>query len=79
MTLDELVEVHAQELGRDAQVTTEVEALRKVDHAMLVSRILLLRLANVIHICSTIGIPNHAASGEYRLPQVLADEIVSYF
>lgn len=40
MTLDELVKVHAKKLGRNTQMAAEVEALRKIDHAMLVLRIL---------------------------------------
>lgn len=40
VALDELVEVHAKKLSRDAEVTTEIEALGKVHHAVLVLRIL---------------------------------------
>lgn len=36
MSFDELVQVHIQELGGDAEMSTEVEALREADHAVLV-------------------------------------------
>ena len=32
---DELVEVHVEELGGDAEMAAEVEAMCKVDHAVL--------------------------------------------
>ncbi len=38
--LDELVKIHIQELGRDAEVATEIETVGEVDHAVLVLRIL---------------------------------------
>ena len=38
--LDELVEVHAQKLGRNTEMAAEVEAVGKIDHAVLVFRIL---------------------------------------
>jgi len=37
---DEFVEVHVEEFGGDAEVTTEVETLDKVDHAVFVVGIL---------------------------------------
>ena len=38
--LDEFVEVHVQKFSRDAEMTTEVEALGEVDHAVFVLRVL---------------------------------------
>jgi len=38
--LDELVKIHVQKLGRDAEMAAEVETVSEVDHAMLVMRIL---------------------------------------
>jgi len=38
--LDELVQIHVQELGGDAKMATEIEALCKVDHAVFVLRVL---------------------------------------
>ena len=38
--LDELVQVHAQQFGRDAEMAAEIEALREVDHAVLVLGVL---------------------------------------
>lgn len=40
MAFDELVKVHAQKLGRDAKMATEVKALHKGHHAIFVSRVL---------------------------------------
>ena len=40
MTFDEFVEVHAKKLGRNTEVTTEVEALGEIHHAVLVLRVL---------------------------------------
>jgi hypothetical protein len=37
---DELVEIHVQKFGRDAKMTTEIEALREADHTVLVFGIL---------------------------------------
>ncbi len=37
---DEFVEVHVEEFGGNAKMTSEVEALREVDHAVLIERIL---------------------------------------
>lgn len=38
--LDKLVQVHVQEFRRDAEMPSEVEALREIDHAVLVFRVL---------------------------------------
>jgi hypothetical protein len=40
IALDELIKVHAQELSRDAQMTTEVETLREVDQRVFLLRVL---------------------------------------
>lgn len=40
VALNELVKIHAQELGRYAQVAPKIERLGKVDQAVLVMRIL---------------------------------------
>lgn len=40
VSLDELVEVHVQEFGRYAEVSTEVETMGKIDHAVFVVWIL---------------------------------------
>lgn len=40
VSLDKFVQVHTKELGRYAKVATEIEALREVDHAVLVVGIL---------------------------------------
>lgn len=40
VTLDELVEIHAQKFSRDAQMTSEIKTLCEADHAMLVLRVL---------------------------------------
>lgn|SRR5690242_940711 len=45
--LDELVQIHAKKLGRYAKMPTEVEALRKVDHTMLVVGILVNKISKV--------------------------------
>jgi hypothetical protein len=37
---DEFIQVHAKKFGRDAEMTTEVEALGEVDHTVLVIRVL---------------------------------------
>ena len=39
--LDEFVKIHTKKFSGDAEVTTKVEALCKVDHAVFVLRILL--------------------------------------
>lgn len=38
--LDELVKVHIEELGGDAKMSTEIETVREINHAMPVFRIL---------------------------------------
>lgn len=38
--LDKLVEIHIEELSRDAEVATEIKALNELDHAVFVLRIL---------------------------------------
>lgn len=41
MTFDKFVKVHPEKLSRDAEMAAEVEALHKVDHTVLIRRILL--------------------------------------
>ena len=48
--LDEFVEVHAEELGGDAEVAAEVEGLGEVDHAVVVKGVLLVALAGFIEL-----------------------------
>ena len=38
--LDEFVKVHIEKLGGDAEMTTEIEAMCEVNHAMLVLGVL---------------------------------------
>jgi hypothetical protein len=40
MRLNELVQVHSQQLGGNAEMASEVETLCEVDHAVLVVRVL---------------------------------------
>lgn len=40
ISFDELIQVHAEELGGDAEVAAEVEGLGEVDHAMSIVGIL---------------------------------------
>ena len=47
MSFDEFVKVHAEEIGGYAKVTTEIEALIKVDDAVLFVRILMAYVSSV--------------------------------
>jgi hypothetical protein len=40
MRLDQFIEIHVQQLGRYAKVSSEIEALDEVNHAMSVTGIL---------------------------------------
>src|SRR5688500_2728863 len=43
--LDELIKVHVQELGGDAKMSAEIEAVGEINHAVLVFRVLYALLA----------------------------------
>ncbi len=49
--LDEFIEIHVEQLGRDAEMSTEVETLSEVDHTVFVLGILVTILArwSLIH------------------------------
>lgn len=47
----EFVEIHVQQFGRDTEMSTEVEALSKVDHAVLVLRVLRPDISNLLRLC----------------------------
>lgn len=59
--LDKLIEIHVEELSRYAKMTSKVEALREVNHAVSVLGILNLLLVRY-HWDKWQDLPSHAAS-----------------
>lgn len=50
--LDELVEIHVQQFGRDAEMFPEVKAMCEIHHAVPIFRVLKRRLVDVIQVHS---------------------------
>ena len=78
VTFDEFVEIHAKQLGGNAQVPSEVERLRKADHAVFVVRILYSVSITQDNV-ETSDIPIRAASVRCQPQPRLADEISSCY
>lgn len=78
MGLDELVQVHAEQLSRYAKMSTEVEALREINHAVLVVRILMF-LSKASKAKFSPNLPIHATSAECLPQSELADGTAFYY